>query len=287
MVYDTIIIGKGPAGISASLYTVRANLKTLIIGKDESALVKAKEIENYYGFDKIISGQELLKSGIRQAENLGIELKSEEVVGISYQENFTVKTINDEYTSKIVIIATGAKRAKPKIEGIAEYEGKGISYCAVCDGFFHRNKDVAVLGSGEYAISEALELTPMANSVTILTNGGEAREVRNPKISFNNKKVREFRGDSNKVQTIDFEDDTSLNVSGIFIAEGTATSLDLAKKMGIETEKNNIVVDNNMSTNIPGIFACGDCTGGLLQISKAVHEGTKAGLSAIEFLKKT
>ena len=196
-----------------------------------------------------------------------------------------VKTVNNEYQSKSLIIATGTKRSRPKIKGIKEYEGKGISYCAVCDGFFHKNKNVAVLGSGEYAISEAMELTPMVNRVTILTNGGEAREVRDSKITFNNKVVREFRGDLSKVQTIEFEDNTSVDISGVFIAEGTATSLDFAKKLGIETESNNIVVDNNMNTNVPGIFACGDCTGGVLQISKAVYEGTKAGLSVIEFLK--
>ncbi|MCL2355312.1 MAG: NAD(P)/FAD-dependent oxidoreductase [Oscillospiraceae bacterium] len=195
-----------------------------------------------------------------------------------------VKTVDDEYNAKTIILATGTKRSKPQIKGISEYEGKGISYCAVCDGFFHKSKNVAVLGNGDYAISEALELTPIANSVTILTNGGEAREVRDSKITFNNIPIREFRGDTNRVQTIEFEDNTNLDVSGIFIAEGTATSLDLAKKIGIETEKNNIKVDTNMNTNVPGIFACGDCTGGLFQISKAVYEGTKAGLSAIEYL---
>ncbi|MCL2382749.1 MAG: FAD-dependent oxidoreductase [Oscillospiraceae bacterium] len=285
MIYDVIIIGKGPAGISASLYTARANLKTLIIGKNESALSNAKEIENYYGFEQPVSGQELLDNGISQAQNLGIEIITDEVVGISYQDNLIVKTVNGEHKAKAIVLATGTKRSKPKIKGVKEYEGKGISYCAVCDGFFHKNKNVAVIGSGDYAVLEALELTPIVNSVTILTNGKEAREVRNPKITFNNKIVTEVRGDDTQVQTIEFEDDSSLDISGVFIAEGTAAALDLAKKIGIETEGNNIVVDTHMRTSVPGVFACGDCTGGVFQISKAVYEGTQAGLAVIEFLK--
>ena len=179
----------------------------------------------------------------------------------------------------------GAKRVSSKIKGIEEYEGKGISYCAICDGFFFRGKDVAVLGNGDYAISEALELIPVVNKVTILTNGLEARETRHPQISFNSKKIREFRGDNDKISNVDFEDDTNMDISGIFIAEGTAASTDLAKKIGAEIEGRFVKVDGNMKTNIPGIFAAGDCTGGLSQISKAVYEGTKAGLSAIAFVK--
>jgi thioredoxin reductase (NADPH) len=182
-------------------------------------------------------------------------------------------------------MALGAKRFTPKIKGIKEYEGKGISYCAICDGFFHKNKEVAVLGDGEYAISEALELADVVNKVTILTNGSPARETRHPNIIFNSKKIREFRGSSETIENISFEDNSFLNVSGIFIAEGSATSTDLAKKLGIELHNNSISVNENMATNIPGIFACGDCTGGLAQISKAVYEGTKAGLSAISFVK--
>ena len=286
MVYDVIIIGNGPAGISASLYTKRSGLNTLIIGNNNSDLLKAKEIENYYGFSKPISGKILLESGLNQAKNLGIPVLSEEVVGIKYEETFIVKTSENEYSSKTIILATGTKRSKTNIKGIKEYEGKGISYCAVCDGFFHKNKNVAVIGNGEYAISEALELAQIANNVTILTNGGEYKEVRNPKIKFDNRRIKEVRGNENKLETIEFEDNSLLNISGVFVAEGAATSTDLARKIGLELEEKYIKVSENMSTNIPGIFACGDCTGGLMQISKAVYEGTKAGLAIAKYLKK-
>jgi len=285
MTYDTIIVGKGPAGITASIYAVRGNLKTLVIGKGYGDLVKAKEIENYYGFENGISGKELLDKGINQAKNLGVEIVEDEVVGVLYDTEFIVKTVNSEYKAKSVILATGTKRSSSKIKGIEEYEGKGVSYCAICDGFFFKGKDVAVLGNGDYAVSEALELVPVVNKVTILTNGLEARETRHPKISFNSKKIKEVRGDSDKVSNVDFEDNTKMDIAGIFIAEGTAASTDLAKKIGAEIEGRFVKVDENMKTNIPGMFACGDCTGGLAQITKAVYEGTKAGLSAAQFVK--
>jgi len=285
MVYDVIVIGKGPAGITSSIYAVRGNLKTLVIGKGYSDLVKAKEIENYYGFENAVSGKELLDRGINQAKNLGVEVIEDEAVGISYDTEFIVKTVNGEYKAKAVILATGVKRSNSAIRGIEEYEGKGVSYCAICDGFFFRGKDVAVLGNGDYAVSEALELAQVANKVTILSNGLEARETRHPKISFNSKKIKEFRGSNDKISNVEFEDNTDIDIAGVFIAEGTAASTDLAKKIGAEIEGRFVKVDENMETNIPGIFACGDCTGGLSQISKAVYEGTKAGLSAIGFVK--
>ena len=136
---------KGLPGISASLYTTRANLKTLVIGQDNSDLVKADKIENYYGFEKEITGKELLEKGIAQTKRLGSDIVSEEVVGILYDEHFIVKTTENEYGSKTIILGTGAKRKSSKIKGIEEYEGKGISYCAICDGFFYKNKDVAVV----------------------------------------------------------------------------------------------------------------------------------------------
>ena len=172
MTYDVAIIGAGPAGITASLYTKRANLKTLVLYKDESSLEKADIIENYYGFKKGISGKELYQEGIEQAKKLKIEVKKEEVLKIELvPEGFMIKTSNLEYIAKAVILATGNKKNKPKIPGIEKLEGKGISYCAICDGFFYRNKSVAVLGNGDYAISETNDLINIANDITILTNG--------------------------------------------------------------------------------------------------------------------
>ena len=237
MSYDCIIIGKGPAGISAGLYVKRANLKVLVIGKDGGSLVKTR---------------------------------------------------NREFTSKALILGTGARRNVPTIKGVKEFEGKGVSYCAICDAFFYRNRDVAVLGSGDYAISEAKQLLPVANSVTILTNGEqivENRDIDMEKIQILEKPINQFRG-NDVIEEVVFDDNSKMKTSGIFIALGTASSTDLAKKLGAITNGNYIVVDKNMKTNVPGLYACGDCTGGLLQISKAVYEGAVAGLDVIKYIRK-
>ena len=282
--YDVIIIGKGPAGIEAALYTKRANLNTLVIGSDFGALKKTDKIENYYGFAKPIKGAVLVEEGIKQAENLGIEVISKEVTSIEYQENFVVKTVNENYETKAVILATGTNRKKPLIKGIKEFEGKGVSYCAICDAFFYKEKDVAVLGSGEYAISEAEELLPIAKKITILTNGDKPIEVRSDKIDCNDKPISEFVG-TDLLQGVKFKDNSELAINGVFVAEGVASSVDFAKKLGIQVENNAIIVDKEMKTNMPGVFAAGDCTGGLLQISKAIYEGAKAGLSAVTYVR--
>ena len=196
---DIAIVGSGPAGISASLYTVRRNLKTLIIYKEKSSLEKASKIENYYGFENGIKGEDLYNIGIRQAQNVGVELLKDEVTNIQIdyssakQQIFKVQTLNNEFEAKSVILATGNKKSKPNIKNIDRYEGKGISYCAICDGFFYRNKDVAVIGNGDYAISEAIDLQNVAKSITILTNGKIAPEYRAENIDIITKEVREFR----------------------------------------------------------------------------------------------
>ena len=291
--YDAIIIGAGPAGITAGIYIKRAGFNVLVISKNESALNKANKIENYYGFEQPISGEELVKNGINQAKSLGINIVSKEVIGIKYSENnhYEVITANqskdEKYIAKTVLLATGANRNRPNIKGIKEYEGKGISYCAVCDALFYKNKDVAVLGNGEYAIGEIEELLPIAKSVTMLTDSKEYVENRsnNEKLKINNKKIQEFRG-TNQIEEIQFEDGTTEKINGIFIAQGTASSLDFAKKLGARIENNYIIVNENMETTIPNVYAAGDCTGGILQISKAVYEGTKSGLAIINKLRE-
>lgn len=290
MLYDVIIIGNGPAGISASLYTKRANLKTLIISKKEGILDKVNSIENYYGFEEKISGKQLKQNGINQAKKLGIEIIEDEVVKINYDydsnSNFIIETVNNIYNSKTLIIATGASRNTPTIKGIKEFEGKGVSYCATCDGFFYKGKDVAVLGNGQYAISEAKELLPITKSVTIFTNGEKIIENRDIDVNIENKKIREVRGNTS-VEEIEFEDNTKKSINGLFIALAVASSSDLARKIGAKIdEKNNIIVDKNMNTTIPNLYACGDCTGGVLQVSKAVYEGMIAAMSAIENIRK-
>lgn len=279
--YDVIILGAGPAGISASLYTKRANLETLILYNDKSGLEKASLIENYYGFKNGISGKELYETGIEQAKNIGVEVKKEEVVKIeNNMEYFNVVTNTNEYKAKNLILATGNKKNKPKIKGIEKFEGKGVSYCAICDGFFYRNRSVSVLGSGNYAVAETNELINIADNITILTNGEKAPEFRADNVTIDTKEIEEINGE-NKVEEIKFKDGSTLKTDGIFVAQGVAGSSEFAKKLGIMTNKDKIIVNENMETNIKGIYACGDCTGGLLQVSKAVYEGAKAGLQVI------
>ncbi|MBE6742461.1 MAG: NAD(P)/FAD-dependent oxidoreductase [Ruminococcaceae bacterium] len=282
--YDIIIIGAGPAGISASLYAKRANRSVLVIYYGESQLEKAHLIDNYYGFDGGISGTDLYNGGINQAKNLGVDVKNEEVLHISMngEMNYEVKTADNEYTGKALIMATGNKKLRPNIKGVVDFEAKGISYCAICDGFFFRNKTVAVLGNGDYALSEAADLENIAQKVYILTNGEPAPET--DKYEVITKKISEIKGDM-KIREIAFEDGSSLELDGLFIALGVAGGADFAKKLGIALDGDSIKVKEDLSTNVPGVFSCGNITGGLLQVCKAVYEGAEAGLSAVKYVK--
>ena len=281
--YNIIIIGSGPAGVSAAVYAKRGGANVLVISKDTGTLGKAKKIENYYGF-KNISGKDLYENGLKQLENLNIEFVKDEVVQLNYTSQFEVTTVNNIFQAKYVVLATGVSRNVPNIKGIKEFEGKGVSYCAICDAFFYRNKDVAVLGSGNYAIHEAEILKPVVKSVTLLTNSEKLVENRDIDLNVNEKKVREVRG-FEKVDEIVFEDDTAQNINGIFVAIGTASTNDLARKIGARVENNKIIVNDNLETTVPNLYACGDCTGGILQISKATYEGTKVGLEIVNKLK--
>lgn len=283
--YDTIIIGAGPAGITAGIYAKRGNLETLIIHNCESALQKATKIENYYGFIDGITGDKLYYNGIRQAEKLGIDVKNEEVLKIEFcADGFKVITNIKTHLTKSIILATGTKKNAPKIKGIKEFEGKGISYCAICDGFFYKNKTVAVVGNGSYAVSEANDLINIVSKLIMLTNGAERPQIRGDNVEINSKPIKEFAG-QDKIEKVEFNDGTDLKIDGAFIAQGSADSSDFARKLGIILNDNKIKVDENMETNIKGIFACGDCIGGTLQISKAVDDGMVAGLSVIKYLK--
>ena len=301
--FDVIVIGAGPAGISAAIYAKRANLNVLVLYSGISNLEKATKIDNYYGFPNGITGKALFENGVIQAKNLGIDVKNEEVVSISLEISeleketdeqvniFNVKTTNSDYTSKTIIIATGNKKIAPNIKGIKEFEGKGISYCAICDAFFYRNKEIAVIGSGNFALSEVEILRRVAKKIYVLTNGDAIQNWNNSNVNnvenvkIVNKKIKEITG-NNKVEKVIFEDGSSIPVNGVFIALGEAGANDFAKTLGIMTEKNgNIIVDENMMTNVKGIFACGNITGGLLQVNKSAYEGAKAGLSVSKFLK--
>lgn len=277
---SVIIIGGGPAGVSAGLYTIRANIETTIFTQGGSALVKAEKIENYYGFPNGISGKELYQRGIDSVQNLGAKVIEQEVIGAGYNGKFVVETNTDTYEADALVIANGASRSVPKIKNIKEFEGKGVSYCAVCDAFFYRGKNVVVIGNGDYALHEADVLSKVAENVTILTNGEKAPNYSN----CDTRKIVSIEG-NDVVEYIVFDDCEKLSVSGVFVAIGVAGGVDLARKLGAIVNGNYIDVNENMNTNVPNLYAVGDCTGGLLQVSKAVCDGAKAGIDIIKKLR--
>lgn len=287
--YDVIIIGKGPAGISAALYTVRAKLKTLVIGKNDSVLRKAEKIENYYGFSQTVSGEFLLKEGERQASRLGTHIIEDEVVSIEFNENFEVVTSSERFSCKALLLATGQPQKKLKIANLENFEGKGISYCTTCDGFFYNNLKVGVLGFKDFAIHEAIELETYTKDITIFTNGynlelsqGFAAELQRFKII--SKPITKVDG-AEYLQRVYFEDGSGEDIEGIFVAYESASSVDFARKLGIVIEGNSIIVDSNQQTNLQGVFAAGDCTGGFKQIATAVGQGAMAGKRIIEYIR--
>ena len=293
---NIVIIGAGPAGISAALYAARGNMNPLVINNGIGALEKAEKIENYYGLEQPLSGKELYERGISQAEALGVRILDAEVLGISGFDTFTVKTTAGDFDTVSVILATGGKRSAPKIPGLKEFEGRGVSYCAVCDAFFYRGKEVAVVGNGEFALHEAEELRNVTQDVTIYTDGKEPEFSREHPIAVNTMKIQAIEGDD-KVSGLLMQSDIAAQdaeapensfypADGVFVALGTAGSTEIARQMGAEiTDKGNIKTDEEMATTIPGLFAAGDCTGRLLQVSKAVYEGSMAAISAGKYVR--
>ncbi|MCL2387612.1 MAG: NAD(P)/FAD-dependent oxidoreductase [Defluviitaleaceae bacterium] len=294
--FDVLIIGGGPAGATAAIYTARAKFETVLIYKNYGALETAERVDNFYGFSKI-SGKSLVEKGLRQARRMGAKTVIGEVVGIQKNENgIVVETPTAIYRSKTVLLATGANRDTPKIHGLSDLEGRGVSYCAICDGFLYNGKDVAVLGSGAYALHEVTDLLPLASSVTLLTNGNEPSVsfpdsviVRTEKISevTSGAVASKFAGLSQSVfNGVTFDTGESLSLSGLFVATGIASGTELARKIGATLNPQCAVqINSEKQTSVQGIWAAGDCTGGLKQIVKAAHEGAEAGQSIIKFLR--
>jgi thioredoxin reductase (NADPH) len=287
--YDVIIIGRGPAGISASLYTVRSNLKTLIIGKNDSRLKKAEKIDNYFGFAETISGSELLNNGEYQAKRLGAEILDDEVISIDKEDFFTITTTKNKYESKAVLLATGQPLKTIGVENLVKFEGRGVSYCTTCDGFFYNNLRVGVLGNKDYAIHEALELMTFTTKITVFTNGKQLDvssryEKDIEKFKIDTRKLSKLDGDE-FLQRIIFSDGSEEEIDGIFVAYESASSTDFARKLGILTEGNNIAVNAKQETNLKGLFAAGDCTSSFKQISVAVGQGAIAGKAVADYVK--
>ena len=283
--HDIIIIGKGPAGISAALYAIRAGMKTLVIGNGIGMLEKADKIDNYYGMEKSLSGTEIQRRGEEQLAALGGELIKGEVTGIGFGDGYLVETAAGEFPCKAAIIAVGKSRKSVKIAGIEEFEGKGVSYCAVCDGFFFKEKVLGVLGDGDYALNEAKHLSGFAKEITIFTNGKTFTATGENNFAVDTGKIEKLTGDG-KLQALVMEDGSKKELDGLFVAVGQASAADFAQKLGIEVVSGNIVVDADGMTNMPGIFAAGDCIGGFAQLSTAVGEGVVAGQRAAGYVKK-
>ncbi len=277
------IIGSGPAGVSCALYVARANIPVIVFTNHKSSLLKAKAIENYYGTGKI-TGEELYYKGIENLKKLNVPIYEEEVLNIVWQENFLIETNKNTYSANSIVLATGTSKKAPNIPNLANLEGKGVSYCATCDGFFFKNKKVAVIGSEEFALHELEYLKNIVSEVTLLTNG----KTINCDSSILKKEtpIKKILGES-KVEGILFEDGTSIEVDGIFIANNYPDSNILAKKVGILSIDGEINVNHSMETNIPKVFACGDAIKGTKQVAKAVHEGMQVALQIINDYKKS
>lgn len=282
---NIVIIGSGPAGVSAALYAARAGVETTVLTKGPGALDRAELIQNYYGFAEPISGAELERRGIEGAKALGVQFVTTEAVGLTYMDKLTVETLAGDFPADAVILATGASRAAPRIPGLAGLEGHGVSYCATCDAFFYRGRDVAVLGSGEYALHEVQALLPVVKSVTLLTNGSPLTASFPPEVTVCPEKVNAILGEE-RVSGVELSGGKTVTLSGVFVALGVAGSTALARKLGAEVDGNRILVDEHMQTTLPGLYAAGDCTGGLLQVAKAVYEGALAGTEAAKALRK-
>lgn len=280
-----VIVGSGPAGVSAALYTARAGVETTVLTKGPGALARAEKIQNYYGFAEPVSGAELERRGIEGAKAVGARFVEAEAVGLTFTDRLVVETLGGDYPADAVILATGASRAAAPIPGLAGLEGRGVSYCATCDAFFYRGRDVAVLGSGAFALHEAQALLPVAGSVTLLTNGAPLAADFPPEVAVRTEKVEAILGEE-KVAGVQLAGGETLALAGVFVALGVAGSTALARKIGAEVDGSRIVVDEKMQTTIPGLYAAGDCTGGLLQVAKAVYEGAQAGTEAAKALRK-
>ena len=302
-VYDTIIIGGGPAGYAAALYASRFKLKSLILTEEKGGKLKLTHlIENYPGVQSV-SGQELMDVMEKQATQFGCEIKEEKVKGVKKQENkFLITTDKQEYEAKSVIIATGIERRKLDIPGEDEFQNKGVSFCATCDGALFREKVVAVVGGGDSACKEAVMLTEYAKKVYLIYRGEKIRpepiimdlideKVRQGKMGIITKtNVLEIKGEKMMTHVVldnPHNGSKELKLDGIFIEIGGIPGSLIAKELGVALDKKEqIIVDADSKTNVPGVFAAGDVTNSSWkQGIVAASQGAFAAFSTFEYLK--
>lgn len=303
MKYDVIIIGAGPAGMTAALYAARANLKTLLLerGIPGGQMNNTAEVENYPGFDSIL-GPDLALKMYDSINQFGVEHGYGNVVEVKdHQDYKEVITDDASYEAKVVIIATGCEHRNLEVPGEAEYSGRGVSYCAVCDGAFFRNKKLIVVGGGDSAVEEAIYLTQFADEVKIVHRRDALRAQKiiqdrafaNEKISFIwDSVVEEIKGDDQKVTGVQIKNVKTGETyeeaaDGVFIYVGLIPLTQAFTSLGITDDAGWIVTDERMQTKIPGLLACGDARQKhLRQITTAVGDGGIAGQQAYQYIEE-
>lgn len=295
--YDVIIIGAGPAGISASIYLKRANVNCLLLESDAPGglLNKIHKIENYPGFTDD-TGSILAFRMYSQVESLGIDLKIEKVINIkSTNGSYEVFTKNNTFVSKYIIIATGKTPKKLEIKNSEKYEGKGISYCAVCDGALYRNKDIAIVGGGNTAIDTANYMSNIANKIYIINRSSnlradqkgqeEIKKLENVNVLYNTK-LKDIIGDDTGVQGVVLEDGTEINLSGIFVCIGQTNNSAFYQNLNLKTDNRGIVVDKDLKTTANNVYACGDSISkDLYQVVTATSEGAMVASNIIKLVR--
>jgi thioredoxin reductase (NADPH) len=302
-IYEVIIIGGGPAGLTAGLYTSRSRFNTLLIeiGLLGGQMTTTEVIENYPGFPQGINGDELSRLMEEQAKRFGLEVVSQEVVEVKLEgERKLIKTDESTYLCEALIICTGTEYRKLGIPGEKEFTGKGVSYCATCDGAFFKDSQIVVVGGGDSALTEALFLTKFAKELTIIhrrealrgTKIYQERVLSNPKIKMLwNSVVQRIKGDSivrsiviKNVKTGEIDE---FNTEGVFLFVGVSPRTQFLKNLITFDEAGYIVTDENCETSIKGVFAAGDCRKRLLrQIATAVGDGATAAFATEKYLEE-
>jgi len=300
---DIIIIGGGPAGLTAGIYAARARLDTLLIEKlmVGGQTATADIVENFPGFPKGINGLELTQLMHEQATGFGLKTIMAEVTGLELSGVFkTVRTTEGDFTTRAVIVAGGSVRSKLGVPGEAEYAGRGVSYCATCDGAFFRDKTVAVVGGGNVAVSEAIHLTHFASKVIVIHRRNQLRADRilqekvfaDPKIEMRwDSVVTEIKGEDFvselKLKNVKTGQESTLPVDGVFISMGLKPETDYLKGVLLLDDSGYIVTTERMETEVPGIFAAGDIRHNSgRQAICAAGDGATAAMSAERFLRE-
>ena len=286
--YDIVIVGAGPAGLTAAIYALRANKKVLVLEAKSygGQIVNASKVENYPGIASI-SGFDFATNLYEQVKSLGAEFKFETVIRV---EDHTVITDSNTYKAKAIILATGALNRKLNIKGEKELIGKGVSYCATCDGNFYKNKDVAVIGGGNTALEDAIYLSNIAHKVYIIHRRDTFRGEDNYFSELKNKDNIEFINNDNFISIngdvcvtdIELDNGKNLKVDGVFIAVGQEPKNDIFANI-VDLDNGYIKADENMHTNKKHIYAAGDTrVKGLRQLTTAVSDGAIAATEAIK-----